>query len=148
MKKIILTFLTMVMLSVSATAYTVESYTDIMAKAILSSKVVFYVDMSVRHLMIDTLQKGDTYVQTLYFDANTEYRIVGMGGDGISDLDIAVFSEAGVEIAKDNKTDNAPEVTFKLFQSQTCKIQTTVYNTLAGQEREQNLFFVIVAVKK
>ena len=145
MKKIVLTFLAMVMLCVSVSAYTMESYSDIISKTILAIKVLYYTDYKVLHTFTDSLRKGNTYTYTTNFNADTTYKIIAMGGDGIKDLDIAVYSERGVEIAKDVKNDNAPEVEFKLYESQQCKIEIKSYDTELGKESDDNLFLVLVA---
>lgn len=58
------------------------------------------------------LPKGEQVGFTTTLNAGTEYAFVGGGDDDVTDLDIYLVNDRGIEVAKDSKTDNSPIVIF------------------------------------
>lgn len=62
------------------------------------------------HVEFDWLKLNDVYVSTEVLSAGCKFKIVGVGGAGIADLDIRVYDENNNLVAADTLDDDVPEV--------------------------------------
>ena len=87
-----------------------EELADLLVKmAAISAKLVEG-GYTVAHIEVDRLQKGQVYSASRKFYGGNSYKIVGMGGKGIADLDMKLVDAGGDDIAKDTADDNVPIV--------------------------------------
>ena len=126
-----------------------EELTDLLVKmATLSAKIV-ELGYTVAHIEVDRLQKGQIYSSTRTFYGGNNYRIVGIGGRGISDLDMKLVDSAGTTVAKDTEADNVPvvDVTPKAEGSYIVKVAASAMEK--GFDPDSEYYFCwIIAFKR
>lgn len=108
----------------SATIGDKEELADLLVKMAAICAKVTEAGYTVAHVEVDRLVKGKVYAASRTLYAGNNYKIVGIGGKGIADLDMKLEDEDGATVAKDTETDNVPivDVTPKAEGSFTVKV--------------------------
>jgi hypothetical protein len=87
-----------------------EELADLLVKMAAISAKLADGGYTIAHIEVDRLQKGQIYSASRTLYGGNSYKIVGVGGKGIGDLDMKLTDEDGATIAKDTETDNVPIV--------------------------------------
>ena len=127
-----------------------EELADLLVKmAAISAKLVEG-GYTVAHIEVDRLQKGQVYSASRKFYGGNSYKIVGMGGKGIGDLDMKLVDSAGDDIAKDTADDNVPIVDAnpKAESDYTIKVAAAALEKGADPEAEYYFCWVIAFKRK
>lgn len=101
------------------------------------------------HIEVDKLEKGQSYAVTRALHSSNRYKIVGVGGVGIKDLDIYLHDQNGNLIDKDISRDNLPEVDVAPRWSGDFRIRINLYELEDEYSSEYEYFFCfIIAFKR
>jgi hypothetical protein len=104
---------------------------------------------TVAHIEVDRLQMGKIYSATRKLYSGNNYKIVGVGGPGIADLDMDVQDSAAVVVGKDTQDDNVPivDVTPKASDVFTIRVAAAKLTPTTDKDSE-NYFFWVIAFKQ
>ena len=118
---------------------------EVMKKATMTSSILIGSNYTVARTVFDRLQKKGTYTENRILYAGNKYKIIGIGCEGILDLDVKVLDSNGNVVASDTKVDNFPEATFIPTSTGTYTINVIAYNTTDASAFNYNFFCCILA---
>ena len=106
------------------------------AASVLNDKGYTVVNMN-----IDNGLKGEKYTSTRTLYGGNDYAILGVGGDGIADLDIALLDKDGNVIDKDTETDATPVVQASVKADDQFFIQTIIADLAKDQSSDNSYYY-------
>jgi hypothetical protein len=118
----------------------IEKVVNMSKKTMFLSGVIVASDYKFIRSVNDVLQYRGEYIETRTFYSGNEYKIMGIGSDGITDLDIQIIDEAGQIVIKDTQTDNLPSVVFNPTKTGKYTIKVIAYDIQESLKQSDNLF--------
>ena len=119
----------------------------------LLNKVSAYVDAlhdegyEVANVYFDRLTLGGSYQMTRNLYVGNDYIVVGLGEDGISDLDLKV-SDAFGHSAEDVIQDNVPMITVSPTRDDVYTVETNLYSVYATVDSTAEFYFATIIAFK
>lgn len=98
----------------------------------------------IEHVEVDWLAEGQSYIVPIELAAGYDYKILGIGGDGIADLDIRVYDANKNLIAQDTLTDDVPEVDIKALGSGTIWVEIIAESLAKGASTDEYWYFSFI----
>ncbi len=102
----------------------------------------------VEHIEFDWMRLGEVYVSTETLSAGHTFKIVGVGGHGIADLDIRVYDENGNLVAADTLNDDVPEVDITPAWTGPFRVEVAVEAAEAGWDPADSWYFAYMVLSK
>jgi hypothetical protein len=126
-----------------------EELADLLVKMAAISAKLMETGYTVVHIEVDRLQKGQIYSASRTLHGGNSYKIVGLGGKGIGDLDMKLVDSDGDTVAKDTEADNVPivDIAPKTEGSYTVKVAAAAIEK--GFDPESEYYFCwVIAFKR
>ncbi len=120
----------------------------LMERMELLVEAIYEEDYVIAHIEVDKLYEGQQYSFTRVLLEENNYKVIGVGGWGIKDLDVRIEDSAGEVIDEDTTDDNVPIVNANVPSSQRYTIRTLAYELEEGVEESEYFFIVVVAFQK
>ncbi len=120
-----------------------DALADILAKATTAAATLAADGRRVSHIEVDILRNGGNYTWTRRLTGNTDYAVMGIGGDGIRDLDLVVRDANGRPHSSDTDTDNSPVLTFTTGRTAEVSIESRANRVSGG-----SVYFVNVLAER
>lgn len=96
---------------------------------------------TVVHITIDNGLKGEKYTATRNLYSGNDYKVIGVGGDGISDLDIALLDKDDNVVDKDTEDDAKPQLEASVSKDGQYFFQTTITELDKGEKEDDSYFY-------
>jgi len=120
-----------------------EKLRDILARTVALTATVYAHDYRIAHMEVDRLERKEHYrFQRKLYSSNV-YKIIGVGGQGIKDLDIKIYDSNGNLLAKDTSEDNFPEITVDINETDVYTIEAIAFELEDDADQDAEYFFVV-----
>jgi hypothetical protein len=96
---------------------------------------------TVVNFTIDNGLKGEKYITQRKLYTGNDYKIMGVGGDGIVDLDISLLDGDGNVVDKDTLNNATPTVQASIDKSDQYYFQTVISELEKGQSNDDSYFY-------
>ena len=93
------------------------------------------------HIEVDKLREDQTYTASRKLFSANDYAIVGVGGIGISDLDLELYDENDNLVDKDESEDNLPVLEVSPKKDGKYYIKTKLYSLDENADADSEYFF-------
>ncbi|MGE5574475.1 MAG: hypothetical protein ACM3ZU_15915 [Bacteroidota bacterium] len=104
---------------------------------------------TIEHFELDSVKLGEVYSVPYKLYSGNQYKIVGIGGTGIGDLDVHIFDSSNSLVAADTLNDDVPEVDITANADGTIRIDTSFESLEAGYSSGEYYYFCyIVSLKR
>ena len=118
-----------------------EEVSGLLQRIILLSAKMHQQGYTIVHIEVDKLEQGQKYMTSRRLFNDNHYKIAGIGGVGISDLDIKLYDSNNNLIDEDTSTDNIPEVYVSPRWSGDFFIRTSFHSLSRGYPTNSEYFF-------
>lgn len=102
----------------------------------------------IEHVEFDRLKLNEVYVSSEFLSAGYSFKIIGVGGAGIRDLDIRVYDENNNLVAKDTLNDDVPEVDIAPKWSGPFRVEVVVEALSPGCNPAEDWYFCYIIGSK
>ena len=120
-----------------------DQLADVLSRTIVICAALSGDDYNLAHIEVDRLSEGESYTFTRKLYAGNNYKIVGIGGQGVEDLDIYVYDANGDLVDRDTQTDNVPIVNFHVYSTQVYQIKVKFYSAEDDWPSGKESFFSV-----
>ncbi len=120
-----------------------DQLADVLSRTIVICAALAGDDYNLAHIEVDRLSEGASYTFTRTLYSGNDYKIVGIGGQGIEDLDIYVYNSDGELVGRDTQVDNIPIVKFHVNSTQTYRIKVKFYSAEDDWPSGKESFFSV-----
>jgi len=127
-----------------------EQLSTMLARLTAVTAALHHEGYTIAHVFVDRLGEGDTSTQTRKLYEGNFYRIVGVGGHGIADLDLELAESDGRVIATDKGAENLAIVgPYDVRRTRHFRITASAYRMEDWvASNQQCLFAVVVAFRR
>ena len=99
---------------------------------------------TIEHFELDSAKLGEVYSVPYKLYSGNQYKIVGIGGTGIGDLDIHVFDSSNSLVAADTLNDDVPEVDITANADGAIRMDTSFESLEAGYSSGEYYYFCYI----
>ena len=119
---------------------------DLLDRAVDIADAMEEEDYTIVHILLDRvgLGKDSLYIGTRMFYSGNDYLIVGLGGEGIKDLDIEIYDERNNLVDEDKLTDNQPEVYLSPKKDSRCYVNVILHSLVSGYDKDGEYYFCYI----
>lgn len=103
---------------------------------------------SVANIYMDRLTLDTSYQMSRTLYEGHDYVIVGIGGDGVRDLDLRLYNILGTLVGEDDSIDNLPLLTVTPGSDAVYSVETDVYAVNSNVRSGDELFFATIIAFK
>jgi hypothetical protein len=132
----------------------VQAQGDYPSMTTLLDEVDIWVDLlyesgySIANIYVDRMKATNSYTVSRELHAGNEYFIVGVGGDGITDLDLKLYNASGRLVEQDTSADNIPILMISPSRDAVYSVETSIYAIDANVSLDTELFFAYIIAFK
>jgi hypothetical protein len=130
--------------SLSYTQTAEEQLVGLLERITLLTAAMYGEGYNIVHIEVDRLAEGQSRTSSRTLTAGLNYKLIGIGGVGISDLDIELYDENRILIDEDEGVDNLPEVEVTPQWSGKFYIDTSVYSVGQGYSEDRQYYFCYI----
>jgi len=125
-----------------------EELVGLLQRLVLLTAKLYDDGYTIVHIEVDKLYRGQSYTDRRELFSSNYYRIIGMGGVGVKDLDLSIHDMYGNLITKDELTDNIPQLDVRINQTSNFTIKTSLYALEASYANTEYFFCYLIAFKR